>query len=645
LFAVYVGVSLIPVVLLGIVLMWHDTQSGGERALAQGRAQADVITQMAIAPALSGQPLSAGLTKAEMTRLWSATDLAVYSGSLNALRLRSFDGEVVFADNGTRTDPLSANSPEFQLAVQGGTPAEVVTAPSGSGDKVIRVLQAVAPRATGQATGILELYLPYEPIAAVIRAQQQQTQMYLAGGLGVLYLVLGLVSWSTTRRLRHYAQEQTHQARHDSLTELPNRGWFRFQVDQALARVPDGSHGAVVLVDLDHFKEVNDTIGHQAGDELLRTVAHRLSAYVRTDDVVARLGGDEFGILLPGVTSRDEVLGILRQVQTGLTEPITLGTVSLTIEASFGVALYPRHGTSLSQLMHNADTAMYHGKRGSDRIVAWDPVIATAPTNSHMVRAELQRAIDENELELHYQPKIDLASGCVRGVEALVRWNHPQRGLVPPSDFIPVAESSMLIHPLTSWVLRRALADRHEWQVRGVTWPVSVNVSAHNIESPAFADEVLQLVAASSSRPQDLVVELTETAIVMDSAVADDTLARLTAGGVSISLDDFGTGNTGLQQLRHVPVREVKIDAMFVRDLAASENDRDLVAAMIDISHRLGARVVAEGIEDVRCADWLRSMGCDLGQGYFFQRPARWPELAESYPIGAQASDRQAVGS
>lgn len=643
LFAVYVGVSLIPVVLLGAVLMWHDTQSGGERALAQGRAQADVITQMAIAPALDGKPLSEGLTDAEMRRLWSATDLAVYSGSLNAIRLRSFAGDVVFADNGTRTDPLAGNSPEFLLAVRGETSAEVVTAPSGSGEKVIRVLQPVAPRATGQATGILELYLPYEPIATVIRAQQRQTQMYLAGGLGVLYLVLGLVSWSTTRRLRQYAEEQTHQARHDSLTGLPNRSWFRYQVDWALARVPDGARGAVVLVDLDHFKEVNDTIGHQAGDELLRVVAQRLAENVRTDDVVARLGGDEFGIMLRGVSSREEALGILRHVEAGLTETLQLGSVSMTVEASIGVALYPEHGTELSELLHNADTAMYHGKRGSDRIVVWDPVIATAPTNWHMVRAELQRAIDEGELELHYQPKVELATGRVREVEALVRWNHPLRGLVPPAEFIPVAESSMLIHPLTRWVLSRALADQRAWRERGVDWPVSVNVSAHNIESPTFAAEVLELISAAAARPQDLVIELTETAIVLDSGIADETMARLAAGGVSISLDDFGTGNTGLQQLRHVPVREVKIDAMFVRDLAVSDNDRDLVAAMIDISHRLGARVVAEGIEDARCADWLQSAGCDLGQGYFFQRPARWPDLADRYTVGSGTSSWEAV--
>lgn len=645
LFFAYVAVSLVPIVLLGAVLMWHDGQSGADRALAQGRAQAEVIMQMAIAPALDGRALSEGLSDAEMKRLWSATDLAVYSGSLNAIRLRSFAGDVVFADNGTRTDPLAGHSAEFQLAVRGGTSSEVVTAPSGSGEQVIRVLQPVIPKTTGEATGVLELYLPYAPIAAVIRAQQHQTQLYLAGGLGILYLALGLVSWSTTRRLRQYAAEQTHQARHDSLTGLPNRGWFRQQADGLLAKVSDGAKGAVVLVDLDHFKEVNDTVGHQAGDELLRIVAQRLTEQVRTDDVVARLGGDEFGILMPGVSSREEALAVLRHVQAGLAENVILGDVSMTVEASIGVALFPEHGTKLSDLLHNADTAMYHGKRGSDRMVLWDPAIASAPTNWHAVRAELQRAIEEDELELHYQPKIELGTGRVHEVEALVRWNHPVRGLLSPAEFIPVAESSMLIHPLTTWVLRRAAADQQEWRRRGVDWLVSVNVSAHNIEYPGFADEVLQLVNDGPNLPGDLTLELTETAIVTDNVIADETVARLSRAGIPISLDDFGTGNTGLQQLRHVPVTEVKIDAMFVKDLATSENDRNLVAAMIDISHRLGARVVAEGIEDSRCADWLTSAGCDLGQGYFFQRPARWADLVDRYAIDSPTWTREVVGT
>jgi diguanylate cyclase (GGDEF)-like protein len=644
LFFIYVIVSLIPIALLGAVLVWRDQQSGTERALAQARAQADVIMQMAISPALDTRPLSDGLTAVELDGLWAATDLAVYSGSLNAIRLRAFDGTVVFADNGASTDPLPADSPEFQQALSGEVPAAIVDAPAGSGERVIRVLQQMVPNVTGQATGVLQIYLPYEPIAAVIRAQQRQTEFYLAGGLAVLYVVLGLVSWTTTRRLRGYAAEQTHHARHDALTGLPNRSWFQHNVTDALQAVGEGSRGAIVLIDLDRFKEVNDTIGHNAGDELLRIVAQRLADRLRPDDVVARLGGDEFGMLLPHVDTEEKAFLVLRHVQARLGEPIHIGDFTLTVEASFGVVFYPRFGTDLTTLLHNADTAMYHGKRGSDRIVMWQPEMATAPSNWHLIRTELERAIAGDELELHYQPKVDLQTGQVREVEALVRWNHPARGMVPPGEFIPVAESSMLIHPLTKWVIRRALADQHEWRARGVDWPVAVNVSAHNMEAHGFAGDVVNLLAAAGASPRDLTLELTETAIAADNELAEDTVARLAEAGVRISLDDFGTGNTGLQQLRHIAVTEVKIDKMFVTNLATNEGDRDLVAAMVDIVHRVGARVVAEGIEDPGCAEWLVTLGCDIGQGFLYHRPVRWIELLRDGILHPVPASHEMVG-
>jgi diguanylate cyclase (GGDEF)-like protein len=643
LFFVYAAASLIPVALLGAVLVKNEQRSGIQRALAQGRAQADVIMQMAIAPALDRRDLRQPLSAAEKDRLRQATDLAVYSGSLTAMRLRTFDGDVVFADDGTDYDPLPSSDSAFVTAAGGGTSVAIVAAPDGGQEQAIRVLQPVVPNATGQATGVLELYLPYAPIAAVVRSEAHRTYLLLAAGLGALWVVLALVSWSTTRRLRQYAQQQAHQARHDPLTGLPNRAWFRDHAAEALAA--DGGAGAIVLVDLDRFKEVNDTLGHHAGDELLQTVARRLGEAVRTDDVVARLGGDEFGMLLPGLGSREDALDMLRDVQRTLSAPIEIDGVTLTIEASFGVALYPEHGTDLALLLRNADAAMYQGKRGSDRTVVWQPRIATTTSNWHVVHSELQLALDGQQLHLHYQPKIDLATGDVAGVEALVRWNHPERGPLPPGEFIPVAESSMLIHPLSSWVLRRALADQRAWRQRGLDWQVAVNVSAHNLEAPEFVDEVLALMTAADARPQDLILELTETALAADNATADAAVARLCAAGVQVSLDDFGTGTTGLQQLRNMPVREIKIDAVFVRELAANNGDRHLVAAMIDIAHGVGARVVAEGVEDEPTASWLRGSGCDTAQGYFFQRPAPWPELAERFTPRPQARHAREVAA
>ena len=637
LFVVYAAASLVPVVALGVVLVRSEQRSGTARGLAQGTAQADVIVQMVIAPALDRRNLSEGLTAAERERLQQATDLAIYSGSLTAIRLRSFGGDVVFADDGTDAAPLPSSDPAFVSAAAGRSDVSVVPGLTSGAGRVIRVLQPVVPNATGEATGVLELYLPYAPIAAVVRAEAHQTYLRMAEGLAVLYLVLAAISWSTTGRLRRYASRQAHQANHDPLTGLPNRAWFRDHAQAALDAVDRGQSGAIVLIDLNGFKEVNDTLGHHAGDKLLQCVAQRLSDSVRTDDGVARLGGDEFGLILPGITDHQTLMSLLTAIQVKLGSDVEIAGSTLSIEASFGVALYPEHSTDLSMLMIHADAAMYQGKRGIQRMVIWQPGSGASPTHRHELHSELQRALDGEELVLHYQPKIDLASGRVVGVEALIRWNHPHRGLLPPSEFIPAAEASTLINPLTRWVLRQALADQRAWHAQGASWTVAVNVSAHNLESPGFGADVLTLIDEAGARPADLVLELTETAFAEDNAATEAAVAALSAAGVSVSLDDFGTGSTGLLQLRSLTVREIKIDRVFVRELAHNPGDRNLVRAVVDLAHGLGCRVVAEGVEDPDSGDWLHSVGCDEAQGYLYQRPTTWPQLLTRFLNTASA--------
>jgi diguanylate cyclase len=310
---------------------------------------------------------------------------------------------------------------------------------------------------------------------------------------------------------------------------------------------------------------------------------------------------------------------------------VEIDGAELTVEASVGLALYPKHGTDVSLLMRHADAAMYQGKRGSERTVVWQPESTTTHTQWHVLLTELQHALSRDELVLNYQPKIDLSTGQVCGVEALVRWDHPERGFLPPSEFIPVAESSTLIHPLTEWVLRRALGHQRAWQRYGLDWPVAVNVSAHNLEAHGFVDEVLGILGAFGARPQDLLLELTETALAADNATTVASIVALREAGVQVSLDDFGTGTTGLLQLRSMPVQEIKIDAVFVRELGANSGDRTMVQAMLELAHGIGVRVVAEGVEDQSSRDWLAAAGCDAAQGYFFQRPAPWPDLAERF--------------
>jgi diguanylate cyclase (GGDEF)-like protein len=629
LFSVYAAVSLLPVLALGALLLHGYQQQAEERGRDQGRAQAAVIEEMAIAPALSGDDLSDGLRDGERARLEAATDLAIYNGSVTRLVLRTFDGAVAFSDDGTKIGTVPVEDPAFQAAATGRTDVRVLhdtdLAPGG----VIRVMQPVVADTTGQATGVLEVYLPYEDIATKVQAETTGTIWRLGLGLLGLYAVLALISWWTTRSLRRHAAQREHEALHDLLTGLPNRGRFRLTAEEAIARGRRGEHGALVLVDLDRFKEVNDTLGHHAGDDLLRIVGQRLTESLRTDDLVARIGGDEFGLILPKVKDKESTVALLRRVREHLATEIVLDGVSLRVEASFGVAFYPQDADDLEGLLQCADSAMYQGKHGATGIVVYEPRTAAHPTHSLVVQQELRQALERDELVLYYQPRIELATGDVAGVEALIRWQHPQRGLLAPDEFLPIAERSGLIEPLTDWVLRRALADQSEWFADGRTWTVAVNVSARNLESPRLQNEVRDLIRADATTTERLHLEVTETALAMDPVVAAAVVASLADAGMTIAIDDFGIGYTSLSQLRNLPVSEIKIDRTFVSDLADNMQDRAIVRSVIELGHSLGCRVTAEGVETSGVADWLTAAGCDHAQGFFWSRPLPWRALVD----------------
>jgi diguanylate cyclase len=628
LFVAYAAASLIPVVLLGAMLVRGSQREALESGLEQGRAQAAVIEEMAIAPALTGADLDQQLTAAERQRLQNATDLAIFNGSVKRLCLRGFRGRVVFSDNGSTAGALPTSHHAFRAAVVGRTDVAIVQDPDSASGQVIRVLQPVVAKATGQATGVLELYLPYATIAKHVQAQMRRTYWRLAAGLTALYAVLALIAWSTTRRLRRHATQHQHEALHDALTGLPNRKWFRERAEDAVER---GQRGAIVLVDLDRFKDVNDTLGHHAGDELLRVVAQRLSASLRTDDTVARLGGDEFGMILPGILDAAHALELLARVREELAAPIVLDEIPLSIEASFGVALYPAHGNTVELLLQHADAAMYQGKRGTSGIVVYESATATHPTQWLIVQGELRRALEHHELVLHYQPKVELATGQVCGVEALVRWDHPQRGLLPPAEFLPAVEQSSLIDPLTTWVLRRALTDHASWTALGLPWPVAVNVSARNLEVEAFPESVAELLTEFGVPANQLNLEITETALAADAVAAARAVAVLAGQGIAISIDDFGEGYTSLSQLRTLPIAELKIHQSFVIDLERDERDRAIVRSLIGLADGLGCRVTAEGVETADAASWLAAAGCECAQGYLFAKPLPYDELINRY--------------
>ncbi len=642
LFTVYAAASLLPVLALGVVLLRGYQKQADERGRDQGRAQAAVIEEMAIAPALSGDDLARGLSDGERRRLQAATDLAIYNGSVTRLRLRSFQGDVAFSDDGTEAGALPVSDEAFQAAAHGRTDVRVLHDAMLSPGGVIRVLQPVVASTTGQATGVLEVYLPYDTIAAKVQAETNRTIWRLALGLLGLYAVLALISWWTTRSLRRHAAQREHEALHDLLTGLPNRGRFRATAEAAIARGRRGEQGALVLVDLDHFKEVNDTLGHHAGDELLRVVGQRLTESLRTDDLVARLGGDEFGLILPRVHDRQRTVTLLTRVREHLAQEIVLDGVSLSVEASFGVAFYPDDADDVEGLLQCADAAMYQGKHGATGVVVYEPRTATHPTHSLVVQQELRLALERDELVLFYQPRIDLRDGRVAGVEALIRWRHPDRGLLAPDEFLPVAERSGLIEPLTDWVLRRALRDQAEWRAAGFSWTVAVNVSARNLESPQLHRTVRELLSADVGASERLHIEVTETALAMDATAAADVVVSLAGEGLTIAIDDFGIGYTSLSQLRSLPVSEIKIDRTFVSDLDDNAQDRAIVRSVIELGHSLGFRVTAEGVETRGVAEWLTAAGCDHAQGFLWSKPLPWPELAARFTRTSVPAPRDA---
>jgi diguanylate cyclase (GGDEF)-like protein len=417
--------------------------------------------------------------------------------------------------------------------------------------------------------------------------------------------------------------DKEYQANHDVLTELPNRKFLLESLDQVLAEADPG-HGRRVglfLLDLDRFKEVNDTLGHQMGDQLLCHVANRIKAALRPADMVARLGGDEFAVLLPSIPDAAGATDVARRIQAALAEPYEFEGVLLELEASIGIALYPDHGANVSQLQRSADVAMYLAKDERSGIEVYSADKDQNSTTRLGLLGSLRQGIDGGQLELHYQPKVALGSGAVVGVEALVRWRHPHRGLIFPDEFIPLAERSGLMHRLTAYVVDAALEQAARWWAVGLEIPVAVNVSARDLHGTLLAETVGRGLARHGLPASALRLELTERVLMSEPARVADTLGALERLGVQLSLDDFGTGYSSLVLLQRLPVSEIKIDRSFVQRLLTSADDTKIVRSIIDLAHALGIEAVAEGVETEEVWDLLDDLGCDSAQGWYASRP------------------------
>ncbi|MBW1601582.1 bifunctional diguanylate cyclase/phosphodiesterase [Streptomyces sp. JJ66] len=417
---------------------------------------------------------------------------------------------------------------------------------------------------------------------------------------------------STLRIARVRAEEQLR----DPLTGLPNRLWLMERTWSALHDADRaGARAALVLIDLDRFRSVNDTLGHLAGDRLLLQVADRLRSALPRGAEVARLGGDEFAVLLPLAVSTTSAQRAARTVVSALSSPLHLDGHSLVLEASAGVAVFPDHAREAEGLLRRADVAMYEAKRDRSGVEVYDVTRDGNTVDRLGLLGDLRRALEVGEVELHYQPKVRF-DGQVTGLEALVRWNHPERGRVAPDTFIAIAESSGLMPRLTEHVLETALGQVARWRAAGLTVPVAVNVSPRDVHTPGFAGAVAARLARHGVPASALQLEITEHVLLEEPRQAADTLAGLAGHGVKMSLDDFGTGYSSLVHLRRLPVSELKIDRSFVARLAVDSQDAEIVRCTVDLAHSLGLLVVAEGVEDDETWERLRDLGCDAVQGW-----------------------------
>ena len=627
--------SFVIVAVLGLVVGQQLHSLITDRAQANARAAAQVYLQLVertfFTPDMQS-PAAGGLaTSHQLSLSEQLTENPVVRQQVLSAKAWLSNGLVVFStargEIGTReTLPASATKALTGETVSGIADASRVRSDSydvrqHAGEKVMFVDMPLAVGGTSTPGVVVEITQDYVHTEAAIRHDTAMVYGWLAGGLLVLYLALFRIVATASRRMRHQSEVNRELALHDTLTGLANRSLLRDLAAEALATAQrHDTHVALLLLDLDRFKEINDTLGHHHGDLLLALIGPRLTSVLRPHDTIARLGGDEFVVLLPEVVGADDALAIGRRVLGVLDEAFAVEGVELDVGGSIGIAISPDHGEDFETLLRHADVAMYAAKTHQNGVTVYDPAYdANSPARLAML-GELRRGIDAGQLVLHYQPQVDMDSGEVTGAEALVRWEHPTRGLLFPDEFIPLAERTGLIRQLTLAVLDQALAQAAQWARAGRPLAVAVNLSARSLLELTLRDDVAAALARHDVPGSMLELEITESTVMADPERALGVLRSLTELGLTVSIDDFGTGYSSMAYLQRLPVHGLKIDRSFVTDLGGDVNEV-IVSSSIDLARSLGLHVIAEGVEDRATWDRLSALGCHAGQGYFLSRP------------------------
>jgi diguanylate cyclase (GGDEF)-like protein len=617
-----------------------DTQQAQRAAAQHAELIADAVLATEVTAADLRRPVPAARRR-ELDQLFERPPLA--EGTLRVL-LAGPRGLVTYSTDGSLVG-RRLRLDQVREAV-GGTISSAVTTirDPGSPSRGAKVLESHVPLAVPGATGVVVIDQDYDPIARDARSAFLPVAGILEVVLLALFALLVPVLVRVTRRIQRQVDRIEHQAHHDELTGLPNRAGFREKVAPALVDAwQAGSSSAVLLLDLDRFKEINDSLGHASGDQLLLAVTGRVEAAVGEEVVVARLGGDELALFVPGGTA-PEAMALADLVRATLEEPVSVEGVPLMVTASVGVAVYPEHGVSAELLLQRADVAMYTAKRRRTGVELYDAAVDTNDAARLALVAELREGLEREEVVVYFQPQVELGSGRIVAVEALARWQHPRRGLLLPAHFVTVAEHTGTSRALTSYVLDRVVRQGAAWAETGTPVVVAVNLSMVDLLDLSLPDEVEALLAREGLDPALLELEITESAIMADPARVREVVARLDELGVRLAIDDFGTGYSSLTYLKRLPVDVLKIDRSFVIGMASDESDRAIVRSTIDLGHNLGLTVVAEGVETRRLWDELHALGCDVAQGWHVAHPAPAEELGPRLAQGGVGRVAAPVG-
>jgi diguanylate cyclase (GGDEF)-like protein len=609
--------SLVCFAALGVALSQLLAHQIRERALANTVASAQLLSSTIangqLRPSdLAGKPID----PARRAALDATFAQARSQNRLARLKVWSRSGQIVYSDDHAAIGKKFEIEDDLKEAFAGDTHSAIATGMSAEQQgerKLGTLIEAYVPLRFGSPSakpaGAFEIYMPYAPVAAAASRDARRADALVAGGLTLLFLLLYRIVGRASRSLRRQAEENRRQALHDPLTGLPNRRWLYERLETLLA---SGRRLSLLVADLDGFKELNDTLGHRAGDEVLSQLGPRVRAAVAPAEL-ARIGGDEFAV----ITFEDPSSVVAERFRAALDEPFVVDGISLTVQASVGIARFPDHGTDPDALIQRADVAMYQAKAQQTGWLEYEPARDEHSRTKLALAGELRRAISDRELVVHYQPKADLGRGEVISVEALVRWEHPELGLLPPGDFVPMAEQTGQIRPLTLFVLDAAVAQAREWDSVGLDLAVAVNLALANLIDSKLPEDVAAVLAKYRLPPSRLILEITENVVMADPARTLEILDRLRSLGVGLSLDDFGTGHSSLAYLRQLQVDELKIDRSFVTDMMQDGQNAAIVRSTIDLAHAVGVRIVAEGVEDADTLFELKAMGADEVQGFY----------------------------